>query len=328
MNPSKIDVPVLLIFFARPHTFEKVFASVKEARPSVLLLWQDGPRPGNRNDVEGIEACRKIVEEGIDWDCTVYKTYNETNYGCDPSTFFSHKWAFSLVDKCIVLEDDMVPSQSYFRFCKEMLDKYESDERINHVCGVNPVGVNEHCPSDYFFAYNGTGAWASWRRVARGWDEEYTFLDKKYYIDNLRYSRGSLFEKSLRIARGRRRIGKPYWETILGFNCMMNSRLVILPKVNLVKHIGVTAGATHGSDLRLMYKSIRNVFLQEAHEIEFPLREPEYVVPDERYVEKYNRIMGIGHPFLTLCRRTGYVFRCIRYGKFGNIVSAIRRRLG
>ena len=325
MFPSKIDVPVLLIFFARPHTFKKVFDSVRKARPSVLLLWQDGPRSGNNKDLEGIKLCRTIVEEGIDWDCKVHKHFNEKNFGCDPSTFYSHKWAFSIVDKCIVLEDDMVPSQSYFSFCKEMLDKYEFDERINHICGVNPIGTNENCPADYFFAYNGTGAWASWRRVALEWDEEYSFLNKDYYLYNLKYSRKSLFSKSLEIAKGRRKMGIPYWETILGFNCMLNNRLVIIPRNNLVKNIGFSLGATHGADIRLLYKSMRQVFLQEAQEIVFPLKYQEFVVPDKRYEECYNRIIGIGHPFLSFRRKIGYLFRCIRYGKFSNIFSAIKR---
>ena len=54
MKDFKIDVPVLLIFFARPETFEKVFEVIREARPSTLLLWQDGPREGRPDDVEGI----------------------------------------------------------------------------------------------------------------------------------------------------------------------------------------------------------------------------------------------------------------------------------
>ena len=62
-NPWKVDVPVLLIFFARPDVFEKVFESVRQARPSTLLLWQDGPREGRPDDVENIEKCRKIARE-------------------------------------------------------------------------------------------------------------------------------------------------------------------------------------------------------------------------------------------------------------------------
>ena len=106
-QPWAIDVAVLCIFFVRDECFAKVFAAVKQARPRVLLLWQDGPRENRPNDQIGIQKCREIAED-IDWDCEVHRFYNEKNYGCDPSTFYSHKWAFSIVDKCIVLEDDLV----------------------------------------------------------------------------------------------------------------------------------------------------------------------------------------------------------------------------
>ena len=115
--PYKTDVAVLLLFFTRSDTFQQVFDAVREARPSKLFLYQDGPR--SERDMAGIEACRQIAsDENIDWECEVHRQYMEKNQGCDPSGFLSHRWAFSLADKCIVLEDDVVPSQSFFPFCK------------------------------------------------------------------------------------------------------------------------------------------------------------------------------------------------------------------
>ena len=90
-HPAKTDVAVLLIFFARPDTFRLVFDEVKKARPSRLFLYQDGAR-GER-DCEGIAACRAIAED-IDWECEVHRKYQERNYGCDPSGFIAHSWAF------------------------------------------------------------------------------------------------------------------------------------------------------------------------------------------------------------------------------------------
>ena len=148
-HPAKIDVAVLLLFFTRTDSFQKVFDEVRRARPSRLFLFQDGPR-GER-DRTGIEACRAIVaDDQIDWECDVRRNYQEHNLGCDPSEYLSQKWAFSLADKCIVLEDDDVPSQSFFPFCKEMLDRYEHDERISIIAGFNTDEVTPGVPYDYF----------------------------------------------------------------------------------------------------------------------------------------------------------------------------------
>ena len=98
-HPSKIDVAVLITFFVRPDTLQKVFDSVKEARPSTLLLWQDGPRPNRPDDLINIEKCREIVEN-IDWECTVYKNYHSHKIGREPYTILAQKCALLKVDKC------------------------------------------------------------------------------------------------------------------------------------------------------------------------------------------------------------------------------------
>lgn len=58
---------------------------------------------------------------------------------------------FETETKGIVIEDDDVMSVSFFRYCKELLDKYEYDNRINIICGMNHLGVYGDCPYDYFF---------------------------------------------------------------------------------------------------------------------------------------------------------------------------------
>lgn len=324
----KTDVAVLLIFFARPNTLEKVFEQIKKARPRTLLLWQDGPRQGNDKDLEGIKKCREIVEN-IDWDCTVYRQYHEENIGCDPSTFMAQKWAFSIVDKCIILEDDQVVADSYFAYCKELLDLYENDNRINHICGYNVVSDVIHCPSDYLFAYTGSGVWASWRRVADGWDDTYVFLHDEYAMKNLEKKYGKRrFRQWYNKACERENIGKAYWESILGFDCLLNNRYAIIPTKNLASNYGLTENSTHSdTEIHLLEKSQQAVFNSPVSELEFPLKHPKYVVPDFEYMDKMDRLMGNGHPWLNLYRRIVYVLKCVRYGETRRITDAIKRRL-
>ena len=326
-HPWEIDVNVLIIFFVRDEVLKQTFEAIKKARPRRLLLWQDGPREGRLDDVEGIARCRKIVED-IDWECEVYTQYHEANFGCDPSTFYAQKWAFSLVEMCIILEDDMVADKSFFRFCHELLEKYKDDERINHICGVNFFGETKDCPNDYLFAHNGTGAWASWRRVAKGWDETYSFLDKKYYLNNLESKdKKELVKASRKIAIGRKATGKAFWETILGFDCLLNNRLVIIPKRNMVSNIGLTENATHGVSAKLMTKGERALFDMPVYEQTFPLKHPEYIVADQKYYKDRNKISGTGHPFICLGRKIHYIWKCLIHGEIGRIFKAIGRRL-
>ena len=285
MKNWEIDVAVLCIFFARPEQFRQCFEQVKKARPRVLLLWQDGPRPGRADDIENIRKCREIAED-IDWDCEVHRNYHTENMGCDPSTFYSHKWAFSIVDKCIILEDDLVVSQSFFPFCKELLDRYENDTRVNRICGTNLLGTYD-IPYDYFYARTGNSwGWASWRRVAETWDEHYEFLNDPYAMRCMEAAHPDL-------KAHRRWVGEcethqkeqvPYWEHIIGAASTMNNGLVIYPRVNLVQNVGVDKNSTHApDDINLLPKSVQEYFKNTAQELQWPLRRPKYMIPDDTF---------------------------------------------
>ena len=224
-HPAEVDVAVLILFFNRPATLARVFEQVRKARPSRLFLYQDGPR-GER-DMAGILACREVVAD-IDWECEVHQLYQTENFGCDPSEFISQKWAFSMADKCIVLEDDDIPAVSFFRFCKELLDRYEHDERISMIAGFNNEELTPDVADDYFFTTNfSIWGWASWRRVVDKWDEHYRFLDDPEAMRRLRElikARGYR-QDFLPMCESHRRSGKAYYETIFWASMLLESGL-------------------------------------------------------------------------------------------------------
>lgn len=303
MEKWEIDINVLIIFFVRDDVLKETFEAVRRARPRRLLLWQDGPREGNSDDQNKIEICRDIVSN-IDWECEVYRQYNEKNIGCDPSIFYAYKWAFSIVDKCIFLEDDQVPNQSFFRYCKELLDIYENDARISHICGYNYTEVTESCNEDYLFAPFGSGAWATWKRVADEWDETYSFLEQEQNIKFLKKRYGSLAEESFNNAKRHSETKKAFWESIVGCNCLLNNHLVIIPKKNLVSNKGLTMNATHSNaNINFLPKVTRKLFYMKTYEIQFPMRHPIYKVINTEYLNQVTNIMGLGKPLLALKRR-------------------------
>ncbi len=295
MKPWENDVAVLCIFFARPEQFKQCFEQVKKARPRVLLLWQDGPREGRADDVENIQKCREIAED-IDWDCEVHRNYHDKNMGCDPSTHLSHKWAFSIVDKCIILEDDIVPALSFFPFCKELLDKYENDTRIDRICGQTLYGGVPDKRYSYFFGRSGSSwGWATWKRVADTWESEYQFLKDPYYLDLARHRFGhKRFNYSVTAAQKHASEEIPYWEHVVGFRTTLQSGLVIYPSENMIENVGTSSNATHAPDnIAELPRNIQSMFTTRASDISFPLKHPPYVIEDYHYFEK---IMKYIHP--------------------------------
>ncbi len=328
MNPAKIDVSVLILFFNRPEQLSQVFEQVRQARPARLFLYQDGPR-GER-DMPGIEACRKVVEE-IDWECEVHRKYQERNYGCDPSEYLSQKWAFSLTDKCIVLEDDDVPSQSFFPFCKELLDRYEDDPRVAMICGFNEDEVTPHCSDSYFFtSIFAIWGWASWRRVIDQWEGDYAFLDDKENMKRLEeLSRQRRYRKDfIPMCRNHRATGKEYYESIFWASMLLHSQLAIMPQKNMVNNLGLTADSTHfGGSIDTTPRAYRRIFTMQRHEMDFPLRHPRYLIEDASYKERLYKTNAWGHPWIKVGRSLEELWLNLRHGNISFIGKSVKRRL-
>ena len=324
---SKIDIAVLILFFNRPNMLEKVFEQVKIARPSKLYLFQDGPRANRPDDIENLQKCREVVSN-IDWECEVHTNYQEQNLGCDPSEYVSQKWMFETEEMGIVLEDDDVPSQSFFPFCKELLEKYKDDERINMICGMNNLETYDS-PYDYVFTSTETiTGWASWKRVIDGWVDHVDFVKNDYYLQKYKdyYSDQFNTDKILKRYFKQNEEGVAYYESILSSNCKLNSRLNIVPCKNLISNIGNEGESTHGgASLECLPRGIRRIFNLKTYEYEFPLKHQKYVIEDVKFRKTLYRVMGVGHPFVQLYRRIESLFLRLIHGQFKSVGKSFKR---
>ena len=297
MHKAKLDLAVLIIFFARPNTLKEVFEKVKEARPSKLFLACDGAREGNKIDAQRIEECKKIVSD-IDWECDVYTNYSKQNQGCGKGPSNAITWAFSYVDKLLILEDDCVANETLFPFMKEMLDRYENDERVGIVSGFNHLKNWDCGPNSYCFAKTAaTLGWGTWRRVWEKYD---------YYAENIndQYCQELLYGEfpSRKIAERRisdwRRASREtkekkvnYWDIQFGFLKYTQSYLCAVPKNNLIYNIGVGAGSTHTENNKVETWKKGKVLFMPTENLDFPLSHPEYIVCDRRYDREVFKIV-------------------------------------
>lgn len=327
-RPALVDVPVLLLFFNRPDPLEKVFESIRQASPSKLFLVQDGARQNRNDDIDNIKKCRDVVAE-VDWECEVYINYAETNLSCDHREFTGISWAFQYVDRLIILEDDCVPSQSFFKFCEELLEKFENDQRMHMISGMSHMGKYGQNNDSYFFSQVGAGnGWATWKRV---WENVKAQKDFEYLTDkNACNLMSTLIKrvapKSCRsivsLSQEKRLMnlstGKiSSWELAEGISMLLQSQLVILPTKNLISNIGLTADSTHGvDDIRKLSRGIQRVFKLKAYELDFPLQHPQYIIRDVKYEEKVRKIV-FPNRFVKVYRRVETFVRKLIFTKKG-----------
>jgi len=146
----QLKSPVVFIIFNRPETTKRVFDAIKKAKPSTLFVIADGPRENKPGKKDKCEETRKIIDQ-VDWDCKVIKNFSDQNLGCKKRLSSEFDWVFSQTDRAIFLEDDCLPSQSFFQFCDELLERYKDDERITNITGINlQFGKNSNSCSYYF----------------------------------------------------------------------------------------------------------------------------------------------------------------------------------
>ena len=313
-RPYKVDVAVLLLFFTRTKHTVITFNQIRKARPSKLFLYQDGPRQGRVDDEKNIKECREAIESMIDWNCEVHRLYQTKNYGCDPSEYLSQKWMFTYVDKGIIIEDDDVMSESFYPFCKELLDKYEKDVRINMICGKNHLGTYDANGADYIFCRGGgIWGWATWKRTIDSWDPQYKFLDDPYAMRCLEKQIGKKgWSSYIKTCKWHKSTGKEYYESIRNANQFVNNQLNIVPTKNMCCNIGIGSETTHSvSTITYLPRATRSRVFSKIYEINFPLKHPNYVIEDMKYQEKIivKTKGGVLARFFQLRRIEGILYR-------------------
>ena len=292
--------PVFLVFFNRPECLRLVFETVKQARPSILFLCQDGARVNNPQDRVNIERCREIVSH-IDWDCELTLDYACENLGTGMRIYSGITNAFRKVESLIILEDDTVPCQSFFRFCHDLLEKYLHDQRVKIICGMNNLGTYDGTDEDYFFTDSGScWGWATWRRAWENVEYDMPYLDNpklmhvfEHYFHNRKDGRDLS-----RIGYARKKIlnngGKlSAWTYQHGMSQYLQAQLNIVPRKNMIRNVGLNDEATHAvNSIHKVPGGLQSVFFMKTYELDFPLKHPHYIINDKIYEYEVKKVMG------------------------------------
>jgi hypothetical protein len=219
------------------------------------------------------------IATNVDWPCEVKTLFRDSNLGCRRAVSGALDWFFDQEQYGIVLEDDCLPSDSWFPFAEEMLKRFKDDERIMCISATHFHGDTHNPPESYFFSiYNHCWGWASWRRAWQHYDHDmrrWPTLRDTNWLEN--YGGRSLIFKRywsrvFQTAYEGKRVDS--WAYRWTFSCWAQNGLTVLPARNLVRNIGFGAEATHtsaGNSIAV------NLPLQT---MEFPLEHPAVVVRD------------------------------------------------
>ncbi|GIU68451.1 MAG: hemolytic protein HlpA [Candidatus Parcubacteria bacterium] len=277
---KQLKTPVLLLTFKRPETTKLVFEEIRKAKPKELFLFSDGPK--NELERKKVEEVRKIISK-VDWPCKVKKRFLKKNGGFIGGVLGAIKWFFKHVPEGIILEDDGLPNQDFFRFCSELLERYRDDDRIMHINGCNFqrgwTSKKSKNYSYYFSIFPHTYGWAMWAKKRKKYYDnmkEYLEFRKKIKV---------LFPGILERIYIKRIMDNAYYknsnaiDTKWFFSIVKNNGLCIVPNKNLVRGIGFSENATNTKF---------DYFLSlPTEKIDFPLKHPPFVIRDRKADERY-----------------------------------------
>jgi len=325
-----VDVPVAIQAFIRPDMLKKQWEVIKQARPSILFIRSDGPRETVPSDKELVEKSRKITED-VDWNCTVYRLYQEKNLGLYALLDVTNKFIWEHVDRCVYLEDDQIPSVSFFRFCAEMLEKYKDDYRVNRITGVNLEGVWEKTSADYFFAKVPTSSGvAIWKRTIENNDVNLDYAKDPFVMKNLQKILPWYLKKQFNsfAKKGTFAYHKPGGEFFTRHAEYCQNQLIIVPKYNLMSNIGVGDGSTHtASKMKQMPKALQSQYHMKTYELDFPLNHPKFVMADYFFEKEREKKLGVKSKTQRFFRNIERIFRLVFFGGFSKITSGIKRKV-
>ncbi|MBW4651339.1 MAG: glycosyltransferase family 2 protein [Kastovskya adunca ATA6-11-RM4] len=278
MADWQLKTPVAFVIFNRPHTTEKVFEAIRQAKPPKLLVIADGPREDKPGEAEKCAAARAIIEQ-VDWDCEVLKNYSDVNLGCGRRPSSGFDWVFDTVEEAIILEDDCVPDPTFFRFCEDLLEYYRHDERIMSITGLNvQFGRKRTADSYYFSRYTNSWGWASWRRAWKYFDYEMKLWPEikqgNFLTDILGEPRAvKVWSHTFDFTVN----GHDAWDFQWAFACWLQRGLTIIPNENLISYIGYSlTDATHTKEERSQYNNLK------VEAMDFPLKHPKFVIRDRQ----------------------------------------------
>jgi hypothetical protein len=282
--------PVLIIAFNRPAPTALVMAAVRAARPPRLYVAVDGPRPGREDDQANCAAVREIAS-AVDWPCEFLPLFRDANLGCRLGVSSAIDWFFGHEPEGIILEDDCVPDQSFFRYCDELLERYRDDDGVAQVCGSS--FLKPQVPDSYFATkYADIWGWATWRRAWQHADMEMRDWPEWRDAGGLARLSGStpafvnvwthVFDECY---AGR----VDTWDYQWMYTCWRQGWTSLMPARSMISNVGYGPDATHTMTERLP------AFVRPSAPMPFPLAHPQSLAIDaarERALARVRYALG------------------------------------
>ena len=208
--------------------------------------------------------------------------------------------------------------------------------RVGLISGMNHLNQFDKADGDYLFSKVGSIAgWATWKR---SWDRVSFDLGtiandphamrllKNYqkYAPDRNYFYKMVQTKYAQLERGEKLSS---WSTQFGSTRILNDQVYLVPRVNLMTNIGLTAESANSvGSIKMVPRGLRPLYQLKNYEMDFPLKHPKYVMNDIEYCRAVDKIMR-PNKFISFCRTVESVFLRLIHGDTKSVIKGLRNRI-
>lgn len=282
------QVPILLMAFIRPDLIKRCMHHLSKFKPPILYIMGDGPR--NIHEHKLCSESRQLASNPS-WECEVIRIYNDHNEGIVKSFCKGMSRMFSDHEFGIYLEDDIMLSESFYKFAREILLTYRDDQRIGHVNSTNfiPHYDKTHQGDSYFLsAYAFEWGFATWRRIWNHYDvnmliwrevNQKKMLGEHCFNYRERKSLKAMFDLHCDNPR------PLAWGYQWLFSCLYHNALAVTPKVNMSLNVGFNRNDSTNT-------SGENPVANPISSCRFPLSHPSKICRDVAYDSAVSKLVS------------------------------------
>lgn len=292
------DIPIVLFTFKRVETTLRILEVIKQINPRKLYIVSDQGRDEQEKEV--VKKCRESILLYLkSWQTEIIYDFAEENRGVYENIGLGACRVFEKEKYAIFLEDDNLPAITFFEYCKDLLYRYETNEKILWICGTNYLEKYKTSNgASYVFTQQLLPCgWASWSaKFLKYYEKDFSKLTKKNISEiKKRYINKKLFMQQYGnwlYEKRRNEKGEKYisWDFHMSFSLMYHNLYGISPCKNQIENIGVDEYSTHGgtSFKNIMTKRFCGI---KKYELELPIKYSEKVIVDPKYEKKVSKII-------------------------------------
>jgi len=186
-----------------------------------------------------VQAVRDFILQNIDWECEIKTLFRDQNLGCKYAVSGAITWFFDHEDQGIILEDDCVPDEIFFKFCEDNLCLFKSNFTVGHISGCNLGYVTDAESAGFLTKFPLIWGWATWADRWKNYSLDQGYITSSITKDFKSPENRYWVDISIKME------SVDTWDYQWVFTLWKNNMYSVVPSSNHIKNIGFDLKATH-----------------------------------------------------------------------------------